>query len=288
MRADPARRVRPTLLVLLWVWVACVALAVDLFLNVPAFDRIRPRARLYGEMRRAGHEMVGEPIEEAEPVAGTASTRRPDFARGEGSPPGLRPSGATAGVNGEATAILQHGGFTAWNDPGGRPGKGEYANGEREGTWVWYWPDGSLRERREYRSGLLEGKLEAWYPDGRPQAREEYREGKPHGEWRRWYESGKPAAQENYEEGVLHGSLVRWHENGTKAMEAHFIRGSSIGPVCRWDRSGRKAEEGTIVDGKKEGPWFTWDASGKRVLQGLFEGGRALPAGPPRPPGPPR
>lgn len=52
---------RPLLLVLLLVWALTVFVTVDLFLNVPEFDKVRPRAALYRGMRIAGHEMVGEP-----------------------------------------------------------------------------------------------------------------------------------------------------------------------------------------------------------------------------------
>jgi hypothetical protein len=58
------RRVGWRLLILLWVWAALVFVVVDLFRNVPAFDRIRPRAKLYEGMRYAAHEMVGEPYQE--------------------------------------------------------------------------------------------------------------------------------------------------------------------------------------------------------------------------------
>ncbi len=54
-------RVRGTLLVLVCLWAVCNFMVVDLFLNVPEFDGIRPRAQLYRAMRYAGHEMVGEP-----------------------------------------------------------------------------------------------------------------------------------------------------------------------------------------------------------------------------------
>ena len=47
------RRVRPLLLVLLWIWAMCVFTVVDLFWNVQAFDGLRPSALLYQGMRRA-------------------------------------------------------------------------------------------------------------------------------------------------------------------------------------------------------------------------------------------
>jgi hypothetical protein len=57
-------RVRKTLLVLLWIWAACIFLTLDLFLNIDEFDDIRPRARLYRGMRSVAHAMVGEPYQE--------------------------------------------------------------------------------------------------------------------------------------------------------------------------------------------------------------------------------
>lgn len=56
-----SRRVRPLLLVLLWIWAACVFLVLDLFLNVEALDDVRPRSTLYRGMRKVAHEAVGEP-----------------------------------------------------------------------------------------------------------------------------------------------------------------------------------------------------------------------------------
>jgi hypothetical protein len=80
------RRVRPLLLVLLWIWAGCIALVLDLFLNVAEFDGVRPRAPLYQAMRWAAHEMVGEPLlDEAatarsSPRPGTASARVAELA----------------------------------------------------------------------------------------------------------------------------------------------------------------------------------------------------------------
>ncbi len=63
------RRVGWRLLVLLWIWAACVFLLVDLLFNVPEFDRIRPRSTLYRATRYAGHELSGVPYEESDEFA---------------------------------------------------------------------------------------------------------------------------------------------------------------------------------------------------------------------------
>lgn len=54
-------RVRFRLLVLLWIWAACMFLLVDLFRNVPEFDGLRPDADWYRAARYAAHRMAGEP-----------------------------------------------------------------------------------------------------------------------------------------------------------------------------------------------------------------------------------
>ncbi len=83
------KRIRGRLLVLLWIWAATVFLVVDLFLDAPGLDRVRPRAGIYRAMRMTAHDMVGEPYrEEAEPLAatnkggrgGTEAARGPDAA----------------------------------------------------------------------------------------------------------------------------------------------------------------------------------------------------------------
>jgi HEAT repeat protein len=56
-------RIRPTLVILLWIWAGCVFLLIDLFFNVEEFDRVRPESKLYEGMRYAAHEMIGEPYE---------------------------------------------------------------------------------------------------------------------------------------------------------------------------------------------------------------------------------
>jgi len=44
--------------------------------------------------------------------------------------------------------------------------KGKIKNGKQEGTWIWYWSYGRLRQKGEYRNGKREGPW-VWYnPDG--------------------------------------------------------------------------------------------------------------------------
>jgi hypothetical protein len=62
------KRVGWRLLALLWVWAALMFLVVDLFLDAPGLDRVRPRAPIYRAMRMTAHEMVGETYREEQPA----------------------------------------------------------------------------------------------------------------------------------------------------------------------------------------------------------------------------
>ena len=68
------KRIRATLLALLWVWAICIFLVLDLFLNVAEFDRVRPRAESYRAMRFVAHQMVGEPYREDDEFAAAAAS----------------------------------------------------------------------------------------------------------------------------------------------------------------------------------------------------------------------
>ncbi len=76
---SPKPRVRKTLLVLLWIWAACIFLTLDLFVNVSQFDAVRPQARIYRGMRAAAHKMIGEPYLENDFAVASRPSASPDM-----------------------------------------------------------------------------------------------------------------------------------------------------------------------------------------------------------------
>ena len=274
------RRVRPLLLILLLVWAVLVFMVIDLFLNVGEFDGVRPRARLYRGMRKAAHEMVGEPHAEdiSEPFAHRGTTRREGFTAGRVGPK-RAPIGRRVHRHlprGTSEAQLKHGMYTQWNDPGHKRAKGEYLEGMRHGTWVWLWPDGSKREERNYRHSILHGKVVAWYANGQKGVEEEWFEGRPNGTWRSWHPNGRKAAEELYETGRIEGAVVHWHEDGQTAAEAVYKAGKPQGVMNFWHPNGVKAEQCEFVDGKRHGRWTKWDEAGYVTRDEVWERGRKV------------
>ena len=160
------KRVRWTLLVLLWAWALVMFLVIDLFLDVDEFDGVRPNSSLYRGMRRVAHRMVGtpydDPMEETEATLRTAEPAPKVWKRAPRRGRRLHrylPRGPDRGFK-------SHGTYSMWNDPPGK-GEGEYREGARHGTWIWRWPGGGAQEKRHYERGVLHGKVTDWYAGGK-------------------------------------------------------------------------------------------------------------------------
>jgi hypothetical protein len=277
----PGRRVRPFLLVLLWIWAVLIFGVVDLFRNVPEFDRVRPKSRLYEGMRKAAHRMVGEPYagpaaEEAEDDVAVVARRpdAPDATEGNDAAPrpGHRDTRRVVRFYAKPSRAPRAT-FTEWNDPGPRHDAGTVANGRREGAWTWKWPDGTTRETREYRGGRLHGKVVSFDEQGRREVEETYRDGRRHGTWRAWFPNGGPAACEHYENGELHGTVETWHETGAKALERNYEHGVPEGRETAWHANGQKARTGIWKHGRREGLWLGWDEQGRETMRAAYLGG---------------
>lgn len=282
MKQRAKGRIRPTLLILLWVWAGCVFVVVDLFRNVPELDRVRPQSKLYEGMRRAAHEIVGEPYEAPAFVAGAAvAGRRRVHVASTDAPAGALP--ADSGRRSVSRVLeragqgrLAPGTFTKWNDPAGRPGTGEYRDGCRDGVWTWAWPDGTPREERTYKAGVLDGFVRTYYEGGAKQIEESYRDGKPAGTWRWWHANGAPALQAECRDGRLHGPVAGWHADGRRAVALRYENGKPAGRLQAWHADGSLAAEGGFENGRKNGRWTSWDETGRLITDDIYENGRKV------------
>jgi hypothetical protein len=282
MKERTKGRIRPTLLVLLWVWAGCVFVVVDLFRNVPELDRVRPQSKLYEGMRKAAHEMVGEPYEAPAFVAEAsfAARRRMHHASTDAPAGALPPDSgrrsAARALERAAQGRLAPGAFTKWNDPAGRPGAGEYLDGRRDGTWRWTWPDGTTREERTYKAGVLDGVVRTFYEGGAKQLEERYRDGKPDGTWRWWHAGGATALEAECRDGRLDGAVTGWHANGRKAVACRYADGKLAGRLQAWHADGALAAEGEFENGKRNGRWSSWDETGRLITDETYENGRKV------------
>jgi MORN repeat variant len=86
-------------------------------------------------------------------------------------------------------------------------------DGEREGLWTFWFPNGALREQGYYSAGQRTGLWKQWYVNGQRRSEghrsgESGEAGSPRtGFWRFWFENGNLEAQGVYVRGLREG---RW------------------------------------------------------------------------------
>ncbi len=136
----------------------------------------------------------------------------PDGARLAGAPP---PSGRQQWCERETGGRpVKHGPYVAWHANGRRKIEGTYAEGEKEGRWVFSDPEGRRREEGVFRNGREQGVWTRWLGNGHRLEEGEYRNGVRHGRWTFWHENGRKAREGEYREGVESGRWERWNVRG--------------------------------------------------------------------------
>jgi len=262
------RRIRWPLLVLLWIWVGVMAVVLDLFLNVPEFEGIRPESDTYRGMRKAAHDIAGVPLDKPqfEVWTGTWEDRYEDGK--------IRlERGMMRLATGE---FVQHGPWTLYHESGEKAGDGRYLKGRKTGKWKWWASDGRRDEEVQYEKGVRNGIAMRWHPNGQRAYEGRYRNGERDGTWTWWYADGTKAAFEEYREGKLHGEVTHWHENGKTAEKGRYEHGLPVGTVTYYHPNGKKAEEGAFRNGKEHGTWSSWDESGRPLPSRKYEDGRLV------------
>jgi len=94
-------------------------------------------------------------------------------------------------------------------------GKGKFANGEKEGEWVFLDEDGRFSSRGEFENGLKEGK---WlqYDSTRLLVFEgNYKNDKKGGEWNYYHDGGQFEAKGSYKNGKREGKWVEYETDGS-------------------------------------------------------------------------
>jgi antitoxin component YwqK of YwqJK toxin-antitoxin module len=121
-------------------------------------------------------------------------------------------------------------------------------NGERNGPWKDYYPDGSLKAEGKYEKGKQTGEWKFYYPGKKLEQTGRFtKAGKLDGVWKWYYPGGRLQREENYRAGLKDGMSTSYDESGTVV------------------------EEGEFVDDKEDGPWF--ELIGDTYMRGVYRDG---------------
>jgi len=105
-----------------------------------------------------------------------------------------------------------------------------YNNGEIEGEYIRYYPNGNKQQEGSYDSGSAEtGRWRYWSEDGDIQREEHYLNGKLNGERRTYYADKRPQSIEEYTDGKLNGKRIEYHESDKISYEYNYLNGKMDG-----------------------------------------------------------
>lgn len=112
---------------------------------------------------------------------------------------------------------------------------GNYVNGERDGVWTWFFPDGSIYVKQKYQHdkkrqywietdqlGTEHGFYERYYVNGQIEEHGAYDAGYKIDEWEKLYKNGNLEYRGSYKKDVKINLWTYFYPDGTVELEEKF------------------------------------------------------------------
>ncbi|MGL4598137.1 MAG: tetratricopeptide repeat protein [Bacteroidia bacterium] len=154
---------------------------------------------------------------------------------------------------------------------GNKMGVANYNNeGEMDGTFELFYPDGTPREKTIFANGKKNGLSKFWYDNGNLSAEVEFKDDKENGKYVTYLYSGEKEYEGGFKDGKSNGPLTAYYPNGTKSTEANYTEGKLNGELKSWFPTGTKSREANYKDEKKDGPFINYYENGKIQAEGAY------------------
>lgn len=192
-----------------------------------------------------------------------------------------------------------HGDWTIVDSKGRIMIQWHFEHGKREGAWIWFNPDATIRKQITYHDGCVAGDIVA--SDGKDKLKviQQYLEGRALVPLVAWHSRGRKKSEgyvlkprevtsvsvdwwkANVQTNVVrteekedrHGQWQFWYSNGRLSKKGTFDRGARVGMFTWWHPNGQKKAEGIYLDDQPHGQWQTWYATGGRKSFGKYDRG---------------
>ena len=152
-------------------------------------------------------------------------------------------------------------------------GKGKLNfNGQKEGLWEHYYPDGRLQSKGEYLKGVKINEWVYYYHNGKIQQKGEFNDiGQYNGIWIWYYKNGNILKEEEYYNDAADGPAIEYDSLGVVITKGSYIDGLKTG---EWVYHVNDHKEiGKFVDGKKIGLWNYYYLDDHLLFEGEFLNG---------------
>jgi antitoxin component YwqK of YwqJK toxin-antitoxin module len=130
-------------------------------------------------------------------------------------------------------------------------------DGNRDGHWKDFYPDGSLKAEGNYDNGKQIGEWRYYHSNGKTEQTGKFnKQGKFDGTWKWYYDSGQLLREESYRQGLRDGLSTEYEETGKVITEGEFVDGNEDGPW--FELIGDSYIRGTYRDGLRNGLWYNF------------------------------
>ncbi len=147
--------------------------------------------------------------------------------------------------------------------------------GIKQGDWIEYYADGSVRAKGAYQDGERFSKWIFYHENGEIEQTGKYGAGgRERGEWRWYFNNGDLHRVENFRKGLEDGPLTEYNSAGKVVLQGDFIDGLETGPW--YIEMGDYKEEGAFIDGQRHGEWIhTYLRNDEVAYEGEYIDGNA-------------
>ena len=149
----------------------------------------------------------------------------------------------------------------------------EYRNGEMDGQYFEWGPEGTVLLKDTYDDGRKLGEKTANYPSGGKKSQGMYlfakEVEKTPDDWCELHAATLTKTGKDEK----HGAATTWHSNGQKQNEGTYEHDMQVGLFTWWHANGQKALEGRFDTGKQDGGWTWWYPTGQKSIQGEYAKG---------------
>jgi antitoxin component YwqK of YwqJK toxin-antitoxin module len=168
-------------------------------------------------------------------------------------------------INGQKNGV-----WTQWNEYGEITNQGDYLNDKENGIWTHIWyvrSEGRKLFEIEYLDGDKNGKYIEYYPNGKKCCETAYLKDKQNGKRIQYHDNGKKELETYYEDDLINGIQIEWFRDGQKATVSEYLKGKLNGKFTNWYSNGQKHMEGKFLNNEKVGKWTNWSLDGESIKE---------------------
>ncbi|UCC95222.1 MAG: tetratricopeptide repeat protein [Candidatus Omnitrophota bacterium] len=152
--------------------------------------------------------------------------------------------------------------------------EGTWRVGKKQGHFIWYYTDGTVKSEADYRDNKFHGKYTNYYPNGAIKAQGTYANGRLEGVRMSYHGNGRIKEKGNYRDGRKTGIFISYDSvRGHKTKEMNYANGKLEGE-CRWYYdNGRLMEKSMFKGGVRHGMHRKYYENGRVQQEGPFADG---------------